>query len=62
MPRDQKKQYCIYFNEEGLSFMEWLQAAGYGTKDEVNTSDWHALVYGWSHNEDPTEWRKDAEG
>jgi hypothetical protein len=49
-------------NREGLTFGEWLDAAGWTTKSDM--SDWSELYKqaraAWSAGEDPTDYRADG--
>ena len=42
-------------NDEGLTFEEWLAAAGYPEAAKIHFSDRTKYLEDWRDNEDPTE-------
>lgn len=44
-------------NGEGLTFREWLAAAGWTLLEMFGTMNSHAFEEAWRNGEDPSEWR-----
>lgn len=49
-------------NDNGLTFDDWLAAAGRSQSDNHTPIAWVEFICAWEGGEDPCEWKCDSHG